>query len=52
MIVPDVPVEDATASSNDRYERSLRNDGDRQQAVRTGREWADCDGRQQISAPC
>ena len=30
MIVPDVPVEDAGASSNDRYERSLRNDGDRQ----------------------
>jgi hypothetical protein len=42
----EVPVEDAAASSNDRYERSLRDDGDRQWAVRTGRQWADWDGRQ------
>ena len=33
MIIPDVPVEDAAASSNDRYERSLRNDGDRQEIL-------------------
>jgi hypothetical protein len=45
----DVPIEDAAASSNDRYERLLLADGDRQPAVRSGREWADCDDRQHAS---